>query len=326
MRNKINTISLTRERKGIFLMATKITGSAIRKARKEKGLSQKQLADGICTQATISLIENRNVCPNINILNQICQRLAINMTDVSFNPRYGEKLFSYIESDMRRHCYLQARERMGRVSFDKLESKLAEGKYYCYQGFAELYIDDDIEEAIYHFNWMLTKYPYENLSFYQAWSNLGLGLAYQKLGKTARAPKFIEESIRILEKIQSHKNRYTNDDICAVIDLYIDIIATYVELEKFDRALKLCAVVLKRLTSTNSIYKIDVVEELASRCLYANGQIVEATMRQFTAMFIADLRGNHQLFEKIMTKNQKHLIELVKKELSKNDGHETLIV
>lgn len=307
-------------------MATKITGAAIRKARKKKGLSQKQLADGICTQATISLIENKNVCPNFNILNQLCQRLGVNVTDISFNPRYGEKLFSYIESDMRRHCYLQAKKRMAGVCFKKLDSKVSEGKYYCYQGFAELYIDDDIEEAIYHFNWMLTKYPTENLKFYRAWSNLGLGLAYQKLGKTTRAPKFIEESVRILDKIQSYKDRHREDDLFAVTDLYIDIIAAYIELRKHDRALQLCTLILKRLTEANSIYKVDVLEELASRCLYASGQIIEATMKQFAAMFVADLRGNHQLCEKIMTKNQRHIIELVKKELDKNDGHQTLIM
>ncbi|MFD1126319.1 helix-turn-helix domain-containing protein [Lentilactobacillus raoultii] len=307
-------------------MPIKITGSAIRRIRKKKKMSQKQLAEGICTQATISMIERKNVCPKVDILNQLCQRLAINLTDISYNPRYGEKTFSYIESDMRRHCYLQAHERMDKVSFDKLESKLSEGKYYCYQGFAELYIDDRIEEAIYHFNWMLTKYTSNKLIFYRAWSNLGLGLAYHKLNKTDRATKFIEESIRILEEIQLHQGLYRGVDIYAITDLYIDIIATYIELEKYDRALNLCTKFLKRLTSDNSMYKVDVLEELASKCLYANGQPLEATMRQFAAMFIADLRGNQPLYEKIMTKNQKYLVDLVKSEVNKTKGHHTSIM
>ncbi|MSE22011.1 helix-turn-helix domain-containing protein, partial [Lactobacillus parabuchneri] len=43
-------------------MAMVITGSLIRKARRDKGMSQVQLAEEICTQATISSIESRNTC------------------------------------------------------------------------------------------------------------------------------------------------------------------------------------------------------------------------------------------------------------------------
>lgn len=302
-------------------MATKITGSAIRAARKQKGLSQIQLADGICTQATISMIENRDNCPSFEILNQICQRLEIKLTDVSHNPRYGDKLFSYIEEDMRRHLYIQAQQRIGKVNFDKLDNRFAEGKYYCYKGFVKLYIDDDLDEAIYHFNWMLTQYKCESLRFYHAWSNLGLELAYQKFEKPKRALRYIEQSIQILDQI-----KHDNHDICAVTDLYIDIIATFLELNHFDRARQLCTAILNRLTADDCLYKVDVLEELESRCLYAQGKIVEATMKQFTAMFVAELRGNQTLCNKIKDKSQAHIIQLVKQELNKIDGRQTLSI
>ncbi len=302
-------------------MATKITGAMIRSARKQKGLSQKQLADGICTQATVSLLENRDQCPSYTILSELCERLEVNITDVSYNPRYGEKLFSYIEADMRRHCYIQAQKRIGKLKFERLETKVAQGKYLCYCGFGELYIEDDIPEAIYHFNLVLTQYELAELQFYRAWSFLGLGLAYQKLGRKDRALQFLEQSIRILEQIKNSES-----DICAVTDLYIDIIATCIELEKHNRALELCTAILKRLTAANFIYKIDILEELESRCLYAHGKVLQATMKQFAAMVVAELRGNQELCNKIKKQNQAHILKIIKQELAKSEGNPTLIL
>lgn len=302
-------------------MTTMINGSAIRKARKAKKMSQAELAADICTQATISSIENQNSYKNLDILCKVCHRLDLKITDVTHNSRYGDRLFSYIEDDMRRHCYLQANERIGRVSFEKLETQLSKGKYYCYQGYASLYIDDDIEEAVYNFNLMLSQYSQSELAFYRVWSNLGLGLAYQKSGKEDRTERFIEESIKILNQIKNDDKV----DFFAIVDLYIDIIAVQVELEHYERALDLCKNILNRLTKSNSIYKIDILEELESKCLYAQGQIVQGTMKQFAAMFVAELRGNTALSDKILKQNQAHIVELVKKELAKNLGDSVMV-
>ncbi|MFT8909315.1 MAG: XRE family transcriptional regulator, partial [Lentilactobacillus diolivorans] len=76
---------------------------------------------------------------------------------------------------------------------------------------------------------------------------------------------------------------------------------------------------------SNSIYKIDILEELESKCLYAQGQIVQGTMKQFAAMFVAELRGNTALSDKILKQNQAHIVELVKKELAKNLGDSVMV-
>lgn len=73
------------------------------------------------------------------------------------------------------------------------------------------------------------------------------------------------------------------------------------------------------------IYKVDVLAELESKCLYAKGQVVQATMKQFAAMFIAELRGNTELAEKILKRNQSHIVEMVKNELAKSEGHPTFV-
>lgn len=54
-------------------------GEIIRHYRKEKGLSQAALADGICERKYISNIENNKNIPTLDIINQLSDRLQINL-------------------------------------------------------------------------------------------------------------------------------------------------------------------------------------------------------------------------------------------------------
>ncbi|CAM3177825.1 helix-turn-helix domain-containing protein [Leuconostoc rapi] len=56
-------------------------GKAIRAARKKMRLSQVELADGITTQATISLVENQNRVPNADVLLAILDRLNLDISE-----------------------------------------------------------------------------------------------------------------------------------------------------------------------------------------------------------------------------------------------------
>ena len=180
---------------------------------------------------------------------------------------------------------------------------------------------DDIHEAIFHFNLQLTQYSADKFTFYRARSNLGIGLAYQKLGKSQRAEGFIDSSSQILSKVKKSGKH----DMVVIVDLYVDIIAAYLELGKEDRAMPLIHEILHELTRQELMYKVDVLTELESKCLYAKGQIVQTTMKQIVAMFVAELRGNTALAEKILKHNQSHIIEMVKNEAAKNEGRPTLI-
>ena len=53
---------------GLFV---KVAGDKINK-RENLKITQSELANGICTQATISNIENRNLCDSLDIFSSIC--------------------------------------------------------------------------------------------------------------------------------------------------------------------------------------------------------------------------------------------------------------
>ncbi|MED3798683.1 helix-turn-helix domain-containing protein [Lysinibacillus capsici] len=56
-------------------MEKNILGTEISKLRKEMSLTQKQLCEGICTQPTISMIENGSIIPSLDILTLIALKL-----------------------------------------------------------------------------------------------------------------------------------------------------------------------------------------------------------------------------------------------------------
>ncbi|MBW1604979.1 helix-turn-helix domain-containing protein [Lactobacillus sp. Sy-1] len=57
-------------------------GSKIAQQRKEKNITQTDLANDICTQNTISKIEKHNVPPTTKILIKLCQRIDLTLNDV----------------------------------------------------------------------------------------------------------------------------------------------------------------------------------------------------------------------------------------------------
>lgn len=65
-------------------------GQAIKELRQSKGLSQKELSSGICTQAQISKIEKNNDVPSVFILVQIAKALGVDM-DYFFEMQEAHK-------------------------------------------------------------------------------------------------------------------------------------------------------------------------------------------------------------------------------------------
>ena len=58
-------------------------------ARKQAGLSQSELAEGICTQTTLSRFENNGQVPSLKILIQLCNRLSLPIGELF--PKVGIK-------------------------------------------------------------------------------------------------------------------------------------------------------------------------------------------------------------------------------------------
>ncbi|MCR8850571.1 helix-turn-helix transcriptional regulator [Rossellomorea sp. SC111] len=83
-------------------MDFKAVGNKIKELRKTSGLSQEDLAQGICTQAQISKIEKGDVYPYASTLYQISQKLGVDVNyffDIGTTPRldYFQEVFQQLQ-------------------------------------------------------------------------------------------------------------------------------------------------------------------------------------------------------------------------------------
>lgn len=77
-------------------------GDKIKQERKKQGMTQKALCEGICSQAEISKIENNRNSPTIDLLQQICRRLRIPVTQF-FEDEIVAQTLNEIDQKMLRH-------------------------------------------------------------------------------------------------------------------------------------------------------------------------------------------------------------------------------
>ncbi|RDI40149.1 helix-turn-helix domain-containing protein [Falsibacillus pallidus] len=92
-----------------------VIGKKIRELRKLMGLSQEELAEGICTQAQISKIEKGDVYPYASTLYLIAQRLGLDVNyffDIGTTPRidYVQEVEEVLGSARRRMSYSEMLE------------------------------------------------------------------------------------------------------------------------------------------------------------------------------------------------------------------------
>ncbi|KOP29463.1 hypothetical protein ADM98_11335 [Exiguobacterium sp. BMC-KP] len=83
-------------------LTTSSIGKKIKMLRLEKGMTQKELCKGICSQAEISKIENGRNTPTIDLLQQICRKLRISISLFFSDEQVSQKL-NEIDQQMLRH-------------------------------------------------------------------------------------------------------------------------------------------------------------------------------------------------------------------------------
>jgi len=106
-------------------MAVFQIGSIIRSRREEMGLSQEDLADGICAVPTLSRIENNERLPTKNHFEMLMQRLGYSAMSLDFFTDKGD--FQIHEIKIRlRYAYISKDYAHARLLLEKFEKLLKE--------------------------------------------------------------------------------------------------------------------------------------------------------------------------------------------------------
>ena len=124
-------------------------GKAIRAARKKMRLSQVELAEGITTQATISLVENQNRVPNADVLLAILDRLNLDMSEFvsgDFLTQKAKELLGKVVLQMKHEALQEFAE------FEKALSQNAPTiqAYYILKAEEASYHYDDFSKVVHY--------------------------------------------------------------------------------------------------------------------------------------------------------------------------------
>lgn len=274
-----------------------ISGKAIYQARTKKNISQEELAKGICTQATISVIENQNICSSFKLISEICYRLNLDLRDVILANKYADKMFVKIETEIRNHDYNAAQIEFKHIQEHRLEDEVSKVRYYSYGGVVFL-LNKNYDEALYYLNSALQQSgDYIGMDLYRAIATLGLGWCYKKSGYTSKADsrslKYVNDAVDIIKQYDVNSNREL--EIAAII--YFSISKYYLEIDKPQKALKIIDKIIKALVSKKYMYKLDELLKLKAQALKVMGKYELSYGNELFSLCMGNLHSYDQVFD-----------------------------
>lgn len=118
-------------------------GTVLKELRKEKGLTQQELAQGVCAQSMLSAIENDVYIPNANLLINLANKLDVDLDEISlaknFSIGHNQEFDEMVDKLCRSHQYEQLRQYLEQNKVvDNLETSHQLQVYYYYLGIAQL--------------------------------------------------------------------------------------------------------------------------------------------------------------------------------------------
>ncbi|MDX8360965.1 MULTISPECIES: helix-turn-helix domain-containing protein [Bacillaceae] len=128
--------------------------SNLRELRKFQKISQKRLAEGICTQSYISMIEKGEISPSATILHAFAIRLGVDINyffDVQENLmyQYQDELIKLIKEARDKNDYTEIRQLLKKQEQNPFMSSTKMQKFMNYhKGLCCYFLDHDAKEAI----------------------------------------------------------------------------------------------------------------------------------------------------------------------------------
>ncbi|MYV04474.1 helix-turn-helix domain-containing protein [Lactobacillus rossiae] len=283
----------------------RILGARVRAYRKARGLSQKDLAKNICTQATISLIEKRNKIPSMQILLKLCSRLGIQLNDVIVETDdQAVQIFREVGYAVRTAQYRNAESRLDRVKLRSLKENDEIKAYYYYRGQLQLMNHDNPDEAIFNFGMLLNEFNNRSKDIYSLMSRLGLGLAYAKKGEFDKAELFVNQAVRDLDEFDSDSHDLVQDQVSS----YLQAAKFFQEIGKDGRTLSLAKKAIKLSEQNNSLFLLEDIYQTMALSQLKLDDDKSAQQNMYIAYALALVSKNQRLAESITSNVAKYQI------------------
>ncbi|MBO0471156.1 helix-turn-helix transcriptional regulator [Enterococcus sp. DIV0242_7C1] len=232
----------------------RIKGDIIRSVRKQKKLSQVTLAAGICTQGTISNIENKNICDSLEILDAICKRLNLSLESV-LDDNEEKKLTNLLNTveelcNTFKHKEAQALLKESTINVSDFQNRELEIRWFYYMGITNLLGYNNTTDSLFYF------YRADELgdanSIYAILSVNSLGIVYEMADELDKAQVYYEKSIEML-------NKMTVKMPIKATKVYFNTAKFYSLIKNYEAAFELASKGMALNKTYQSLYMLDLL-------------------------------------------------------------------
>jgi transcriptional regulator with XRE-family HTH domain len=188
-------------------------------ARKALNLSQVDLAEGICTQATLSRFENNGQVPNLKILIKLCNRLNLPLGELF--PKVGVQYTETTEKMNKAEFFLitreydQAADLLQSIAVTEIEETKLALRFHYLNGFIMIAQHVPVTDILFTFDQILLADDANEAEIFRLLAYTGIGMVYSREGNPEKAEFYFN---KVLEKIYAYPIT-TMEDVWRVLNI-----------------------------------------------------------------------------------------------------------
>lgn len=267
-------------------------GEKVKATRIVKGVTQKSLAEGICTQATISNLENGSSFPALGTLLAIASRLDIEFSEIYEHTELNGNGYSEVFKQIKILCgkgkYKEAYKNLTtKIKFECLGTNSEIKHYYYYLGITSLLAEENFSDAFYNLNLALFTETGKDITSIDVLITIAIGLAYQLNHEENKAETYFERGIKQLNNLKTQHH-----DSIEMITIYYTVAKFYREIGEYKKALNLTKLGIDSQKNEQGFFYLDALIYEKGSNLAALGKTKEAEQQFFYVAAMAEFSEN----------------------------------
>ncbi|WP_317914368.1 helix-turn-helix transcriptional regulator [Carnobacterium maltaromaticum] len=276
-------------------------GTFIKSARKAKGFRQKDLAEGICTQATISNLEKNTGLPSIKTLVALSDRLSIDFNMlVEYLPNKNTKieLFQVAKELLRKQDYVELKKVL-KTTINPNDLTTSEIKEYRYlKGMIALYGEKKFNEALYQFNVGLQEGNNKKTWMIETLTINGIGMTYFLNNEVEKSTIYIKKAVDQLDEMASGSLQLGDLNEGALI--YSTTASYYSYMKDYKKANSLYMKAINLQKRVIELFGLDKIYYERGVNLAKMGDLKQAEKLFFIGLGIAEINENKVLIDELL--------------------------
>lgn len=178
--------------------------------RKRMHFSQAELAQGICTQATLSKFERNGKVPSFRILLKLCDRLGLTLNEL-FPVDQGnsdrQAVLDSVENHLLQERYPEMLRELAELGESPTDTARFQMRYYFLRGYAMALGGGDLTRALADFAQILERLDAGHHTMFSVLAYAGTGIAYDQAGEADRAETYFNQVAGAIRQL-TFRNRY----------------------------------------------------------------------------------------------------------------------